>query len=270
MRNLAFCQKFALNRGRLSLLLRCIAENKATSNDAIADYMGVNKPVAEGFRGWLHKTSLGNSANKSYQLTPLGELVHTHDPQLHDIGTAWLLHYALVSEYQERAEVWYRCFNEFLQPSIRFKTADLARYIDRHLDDTPANISAVSKDAAMLVNCYTEAANLGNLGLLTRNTKDEIAVGSITPPDALLIGFILLDSWQRRLGTVDSVRLSALVNEPESIGRVFVADLPQVRGCIAHIERLNLVTFADTQFEPVTRRYFDDPLTLVQRYYEQR
>lgn len=269
MRTLRFNQGFALKRERLSAIIRCIAEGNATSNDAIASYMGVNKPVAEGFRGWLCKTGLGSGTDGRYTLSPCGTIIANHDPYLQHTDTLWILHYFLISQHQERAEIWYRCFNEFLLPGKKFTSAELAQYVRTCIENTPSNMQGIEKDTASLVNCYTQVENLGNLGILAKGIKENISTTDVSPPDPLIIAFILFDSWQRRFGAVDSVRLSMLVDEPESIGRTFVADYTRVRHYIGQLERIGLVTFSDTQFEPVTRRFFDEPLTLISRYYQQ-
>lgn len=269
MRTLRFSQGFALSRERLTRMLLCIAEGRATSESEIGSYMGVNKPVVEAFRGWLCKTGLGRFEKKCYSLTPLGEIVVAHDPNLQLLGTLWLLHYHLVSEHDERAEVWYHCFNGFLRPGQSFSSADLQMFVNQQIEETPSNRDGIARDIGTLTTSYVQLAYLGNLRLLVESGRGMYIVGDIAIPDPLIVAYVLFDSWHRRFGASDSVRLSTLVDEPESIGRVFVADNPQVRLYIEQLQRLGLVTFADTQHEPVTRRFFDDPLTVIKRYYQQ-
>jgi hypothetical protein len=267
MRELRFNQGFPLYRERLSGMLRCIAAGQATSDDAVGSFLGVNPYMVEGLRGWLCKTGLGTGTSKQYILTPFGTLVAEHDPDLQQAGTKWLLHYYLMSQHEERAEVWYRCFNEFLTPELSFSASTLQEHVLRSLEQTPKNKAGVESDTKELIKTYTNPAALGELGLLVRQGKSEIAVGSPQTPDALIAAYVLFDSWERCFGSIDTVRLGQLVSEPESIGRVFLANTSQVQALINTLQPLGLVTFADTQHQPVTRRFQDSPITLLERYF---
>lgn len=81
-KTLGFYQNFNLDLHRLSTALRCIQADPEMGQNALAQCMGVNQPVAEGFSAWLRHTGLATiqSNNKSkstlfYQLSPFGELV---------------------------------------------------------------------------------------------------------------------------------------------------------------------------------------------------
>ncbi|HEU4326452.1 MAG TPA: DUF4007 family protein [Roseiflexaceae bacterium] len=267
MRELRFNQGFPLYRERLSGMLRCIAAGQATSDESVGAFMGVNPYMVEGVRGWLCKTGLGRGTSKEYTLSPFGSIIAAHDPNLQRPATLWLLHYYLVSQHEERAEVWYRCFNEFLMPGQPFTAAALEDHVFRALEQTPGNKSGVANDTKELIKTYTNAAALGNLGLIVRQNKTEIVSGTPALPDPLITAYVLFDSWPRQFGSVDTVRLSQLVDTPESIGRVFLANNTQVRELIGGMQSMGLLTFADTQHEPVTRHFHDAPIALLERYY---
>lgn len=269
MRDLRFNQGFPLYRERLAGMLRCIADGQATSDEAVGSYMGVNPYMVEGIRGWLCKTGLGNGTSKNYTLSPFGALVAEHDPDLHQAGTQWFLHYYLVSQHEERAEVWFHCFNEFLNPNKVFSSNELQESILLSLDQTPKNKAGVTSDTKELIKTYTNPAALGDLRLLTRQGKSEFVVGRPNTPDPLIVAYVLFDVWERRFGSLDTVRLAQLISEPESIGRVFVASDSQVRSFISALQSLGMITFADTQHQPVTRRFRDTPFSLLERYYQQ-
>ena len=268
MRSLGFNQRFSLDKSLIKGFLHYATTGEPMSDAAVGAYLGINPYKVASVRGWFCKLGLGNGTSQRYDLTPFGSAAATYDPELVLPGTLWLLHYYLVSEHDERAEIWYRSFNEFISPYKTFSTSEMQLYIEQQLTDTPGNRDAIKKDSTALIHCYTDAQALGALGLLVKPTKMKVAVATPISPDPLIVAFVLFDSWQRRFGATDSVRLSRLVNEPESIGKVFVANGRGVRDMIGQIERLGCVTFADTQLEPVTRRFFDDPLTLAVRYYQ--
>jgi len=100
----SFHHKYALNRERLSRMLRCVAEEQATSNDAIGAFVSVNPYVVRSLRGWFRHTGLGDYHVGRYTLSPFGNLAAQYDALLEQPGTFWLMHYNRVSEQSLRAE----------------------------------------------------------------------------------------------------------------------------------------------------------------------
>jgi len=267
MRDLKFHQGFKLDRERLATLVRCIADNKIISKKAAATYMGVGEPAAEGCLGWLIKSGLGVSQKGAYELSPFGILVAKHDPELTYRGTLWLLHYYLVSEHEERAEVWFKTFNEFLNPGTRFKKSTLQIYIERALEETPNNKSAINKDCSELIKVYTTLAALGKLQLLCEVEKDTYEAGLTQLPDWQIFAYVLFDTWQRRFSHTDTLRVTQICQEPEMPGRVFTARPDQMVQALQSLQSLGLVNIVDSQHEPVTRRFRDEPYELIANYY---
>ena len=267
MRAIRFNQGFPLERSLLKGMLQCIAAGKATSDEAVGAYIGVNPYKVQGLRGWLCKLGIASGTSKEYRLSSFGAMAALHDPDLALPGTVWLLHYFLASEHEERSEVWYRCFNEFLYPGKRFAPAELEAYVERSLPENPANKAGVEKDAKELVKTYTQPDALGNLGLLTRQTDKQLVAGSHTLPEPLIVAYVLFDVWRRRYDGTNSLRLSQLVSEPETPGRIFLATPAQVREFVLRLQADGLLGYADTQHEPVTRKFQALPTVLLEQYY---
>lgn len=57
-KTMGFYQNFNLDLRRLSSALRCIQAEPEMSYIALAQCMGENQPVAEGFSAWLRHTGL--------------------------------------------------------------------------------------------------------------------------------------------------------------------------------------------------------------------
>lgn len=269
MRSFAFHQKFALNRERLARMVQCIADGAATSEDAVGAYMGVNPYMVEGFRGWLCKTGLGSASKHDYTLSPIGTLVAAHDPALERPGTLWLLHYHLASDHGERAEVWYRLFNEFATPGASFTRTELQTYIERVVANLPPNKTAVAKDVEEAVKCYTRPEALSDLHLLRKDGKEKYEAGIAQEPDPHIFAFMLFASWSRRFPGIDTLRLTQVCQEPELPGRILLARREQVLRWLSTLQAMGLVTVADTQQEPVSRRFQETPLFLLESYYHQ-
>jgi hypothetical protein len=267
MRDLAFHQKFKFDRERLSSLIRYLTEVDGGNKKAAALHMGVGEPVAEGFFGWLCKMGLGHSDRGGYILNELGLLIAKYDPELMHLGTLWLLHYYLVSQHDERAEVWYRCFNEFLNPGTGFTREELQTYVERSLENTPTNKGAIADDCKELIKCYTQNTALGKLQVTVEITKGTYEATLSQQPDPHIVGFVLFDSWQRRFPHHDTLRIGQVCQEPEMIGRVFVARRDQVIQTLHALQSMGWVNVAESQHEPVTRRFREAPIQLLEEYY---
>src|SRR5689334_2151530 len=134
-KTLGFYQNFNLDLHRLSSALRCIQADPDMSQNALAQCMGVNQPVAEGFSAWLRHTGLATNqsiskakSTLSYKLTPFGEIVSQYDPTLTDLGTQWVLHYYLATKHTDRSDAWHVLINEFLSSGSTFTSDQFQMY----------------------------------------------------------------------------------------------------------------------------------------------
>jgi hypothetical protein len=267
MRPIKFHQGFKLDRTRLAALLRHAVEQDVIVKKAAAAAMGVGEPAAEGCIGWLVKTGLGRSAGKGYTLTELGRLVAAHDSELNQLGTLWLLHYFLVTDHDERAEVWYRAFNEFLRPAEPFTREALQTFTERSLERSPTNKSGISDDTNFFVKTYSEPVGLAKLDVMRAEAKGAYEVGLSTSPPQPIFAFALFDAWQRRFPHADTLRVTQICEEPELPGKVFAARRDQVFQQLQALQSLGMLTIVDSQHEPVTRRFRDAPAALLASYF---
>lgn len=267
MRTFAFHQKFSLHRERLSLMLRCIADGAATSEDAVASYMGVNPYMVEGFRGWLCKTGLGNATKSDYHLSPVGHLLAQHDPTLERDESLWLMHYALANSDGERAEVWYRFINEIAAVGTQFTRATVQTYVERSVEELPKNTKAIQHDAQEMIKSYTRTEGLAGLGFVQQESKTDYRIIPPQEPQPIVVAYVLLDSWMRRYPHIDTLRLSQVCVEPEMPGKIFLAPREHLIQALRHVQALGLIALADTQHEPVTRRFREPPIRLLTDYF---
>ncbi|NCC32355.1 MAG: DUF4007 family protein [Chloroflexia bacterium] len=267
MRSIKFHQRFKPDRARLAAVMRCMAEHQVVSKKMVATYIGAGEPAAEGSIGWLFKTGLGETKQKGYGLTQLGALIAAHDPELAQQGTLWLMHYYLVTDQNERAEVWYRAFNEFLSPGMRFLRASLQTYVERSLESSPTNKSGVDDDCQQFVKGYVDPAALGKLDLIREVEPQTYEVSLNRLPECHIFAFALFNAWERRFPHTDTLRISQICEEAELPGRVFAAQRDQIVALLQMLQSLGLVTIIDSQHEPVTRRYRDEPIQLLKTFY---
>jgi len=278
VRQIAFYRQFSFDVSRLSKCLKCIIDRPSAGDQYIGVELGVNPYLITGLRGWLRKIGAlhGKSQtkqNKSHIISPVWKIIHQYDPYWSDPGTLWIAHYFLCIDYIERAEAWHRCFNEILSPGMLVTSSDITDRLVQYIETIDTNMRGIKRDAQELLTMYTRPQALGALGLLSGSgsgaQRQYTAHASAGPPD-LIAAYMLFDRWQRRADGEGSVRLSALGRDPEWVGRICLMPPGAIRALIDRLERRGLVAFADTQYEPVTRRYTGDPAELVQRHYAER
>jgi hypothetical protein len=275
-KTLGFYQNFGLDLHRLSAALECVQKTPTINYIDFGKYMGMNKPVAESYSAWLRHTGLVIAHSKgvpgrslTYQLTPFGEMVIKYDPKLTDLGTQWVLHYYLAAKHEEISEAWRVLINHFVSPGLSFTLNQFQAYFSGLIGNEATNKKALEKDPDTAIGTYIRTQALGKLGIL-RKTSGTYAVGRPILPDALVVGYILFDQWQRKSPDIATWRFSQICQDPENVGRIFLAQPAQVKQMLANLAGRGYVTFAETQHEPVNRLYQGPVAQLMERYYCQR
>ena len=273
-KTIGFYQNFNLDLKRLSAALQCVEVQPELGHDALAQCMGVNRPVAEGFSAWLRHTGLATFASskqrqKAYELTHTGKLAFKYDPNLTDLGTQWILHYYLSTKHTECSQAWLVLINEFLSPGLSFTNEQFTSYFASVVGDEVKNRSALKKDPSTAISTYIRPQGFSKLGILVKE-KTTINVASPNFPQILVVGYMLFDWWQRHYNQTNTLSFPQLCKEEGSMGHICEASEPQVRQFISELTGLGCLSFSETQHEPVNRLYLEPPHLLLERYYSQR
>jgi hypothetical protein len=274
-KTIGFYQNFNLDLKRLSTALQCVQAQSEQGHDALAQCMGVNRPVAEGFSAWLRHTGLATlhsgeqrQRTLTYELTSFGQLASKYDPTLTDLGTQWVLHYYLSTKHTECSEAWRILINEFLSPGLTFTPEQFSSYFASVMGEVN-NRSALSKDPSCALSTYIRPQGLSKLGILIKQ-KTTLSVGSPNWPHILVVGYLLCDWWHRHYNHTNTLRFVQLCKEEGSLGHLCQADDRQIRQFVGELAGLGYLSFSETQHEPVNRLYIDSPQTLLERYYKQQ
>ena len=274
-KTVGFYQNFNLTLQRLSSALRCVQTNPKSSHVDLADCMGVNQPVAEGFSAWLRHAGLttagsdGDLNSLAYDLTPFGALVSQYDPELSDLGTLWVLHYYLATKHAECSDAWNIFINQFLSPGQTFVGDQFQSYFTNIIGQDVKNRSALEKDPKSVLYTYTQPSSLGRLGILN---KVKTIYKSQYPnlPHTLVIGYMLFDFWHQSYAQTNTLRLTQLFQEEGCLGRLCQVDIRHVKQFVVDLTTLGYLSFSETQHEPVIRLYDQPPHILLEKYYKER
>lgn len=273
-KTIGFYQNFNLDLKRLSTALQCVESQPELGHDALAQCMGVNRPVAEGFSAWLRHTGLVTKGEqrqraRSYELTPFGKLAFKYDPNLTDLGTQWLLHYYLSTKHTECSQAWRVLINEFLSPGLTFTVEQFTSYFSSVMGDEVTNRSALKKDPSTAISTYVRPQGFSKLAILVKE-KTSITVGSPNVPHILVVGYMLFDWWWRHYNQTNTLSFSLLCKEEGSLGHICLASQQQVRLFVSELTGFGYLSFSETQHEPVNRLYLEPPYVLLEHYYSQQ
>jgi len=164
-----FHGNFALNRSRMTGVLKSALSNPNLKDKDLAKPFGYGAPFGQLYRSWLHKTGI-TKMGLPMELTPLGEVVIDRDPKMESLVTQWLLHNELVTD-PERAEAWHYFALDFLPKHSQFTKEELIDGLTEklrwHSEMHFGPGSKLNKQIALkIIQVYTENSGLGQLGLI--------------------------------------------------------------------------------------------------------
>ena len=162
----------------MSGVLAALISRPGASPAEVASNFGYGAPFTGKYKSWLQKTSL--LAGK--KLTPYGEVIVKHDPQLNSIVSQWFMHHQLIKNPTD-AEAWYFFIQEFLPANPVFTREKLETDLGMKL--MSHSVKHFSKGRPMnrviskkLIDCYLLEEALGGLGMLKQSKEKEFTVQS--------------------------------------------------------------------------------------------
>lgn len=232
----------------------------------------VGKLKVGAARAWAESAGIILKKKNEFSLSPLGQLIARHDPDLEEDGIWWLIHYHLA---RSGSPAWFYAFyfNQF--GLDEFSREQFEIQVRAYWDDThekPMTDSVFHKLIFSPFKQVFEGTRLGDEFGFWQTNEDgnywRTAFGTIAVPKAIL-AYALVD-W-RKQNDRQSVHLEKLL-EPGGIGRIFrlerdtldtlLVDIGEVyqkqAGWISHTAGLNSVSITDIP-----------PLALVSAYYHE-
>ncbi len=169
-----FHGNFGLNRPYMAGILKHAQADSSAKDADLAKPFGYGAPMVAKYRSWLHKTGLTESG-RPLSLTPAGEVVWEKDPNLESLTTQWFMHWEL-TQHPTRAEAWHFFIHEFLPKHASFIREDLLEglseklraHSEKHFGTGSMLIKVIARK---LIDCYTDDAALGSLGIIRADGK---------------------------------------------------------------------------------------------------
>ena len=221
------------------------------------DSLGIGANMVKALRYWLQATKLTEeprSGQRNQTLTELGKIIYECDPYFEEMGTLWLIHYVLASNFEE-ATAWYIFYNAF--DMIEFSEDDFEKCVKKYLsiNEPDADIPsprAISDDFKCIINTYYSKRNalngsskvspednltcpLTELGLVSAVTirRNERIYRKNMPKADTIPELIVLAAILQQYGDTQEIRISALQKDA---------------GCICNVFCLNTITLYDVLY----------------------
>lgn len=286
---------FFIRKGWISKGMRYVDKSNGevfiSKDDNPMDVLGIGANMVKALRYWLQAigiTQEPNSGKRIQSFTEFGKLVFEHDKYIEELGTLYLLHYKLVTNFN-MATSWYFFFNEFTLSD--FTKDDFATQIGNYIriKDETASVAArsIDDDFSCIINTYVpryktspgkvSAENnidcpFGELGLIDILKKDRnnlVYKKSIPSASSFNPWVILAVIFDRANGRTE-ISLNELLTSEGNIGRVFNLDSITMLDLLHSAERtgelkiirtagLDVITLSNTySFEECVDRYYHD------------
>ena len=158
----------------------------------------------------------------STKLTPLGEHVLTHDPDLHLPETLWLMHYHLSAPHGPGPRFWHELVLRLPELGDGFGREAVVAQIAETTKAEGADLKerGVVSTATVFLGSYTKSDALGPLGIL-QESENGYTFDFPEPPSAGVVGYCLSHYWQGQLGVQQTCSLDTL-SEPGNFANVML------------------------------------------------
>lgn len=263
-------------------------------NGKATDTLGIGSNMVKSLRYWLQAvglTSEPNSGKRFQNFTELGEVIYENDPYIEEMGTLWLLHYKLATNFDE-ATAFYYFFNEF--NITEFTRDDFVLQLNAFVRMNDADVSerSLEDDFNCIINTYVPRVKsnpekvhpesnvdcpLGELGLIdiaNKNYKDgqgkkQVLYKKSTPKKDTLHPMIVLAVILDNANGEKEIKISTIQNDKNNAGKVFNLDIINLITLLNKIELLGYIKVIRTAGLDVVRIENEmDFLDCVREYYK--
>ncbi len=242
---LTFHETFSLNLPAVSKILNLSLTNEGRiDSKIIASQTSLGPNYVKSMPRYARATGLMEMG--SFQLTPLGETVCLHDPNLVNPTTLWIMHYHLSAPNGPGPVFWSNLITNYLVFGKEVSRSEVADEISRFRmsQDSKADIKLrTAQDAAtVLLGTYTKSDALGQLGLIiaTSGRDGYLQVSESQSPPYRAAALALADHWEKHFGEQQTVSLSELAKD-DGFARLMWMNYQQFDEILMDLKHKNIV-----------------------------
>jgi hypothetical protein len=193
---ISFHETLPLRRANIAQVLTLSQTQKLTpTNITSATSLGTNEVKATP--RFMQATGLLDNNT----LTPFGNAVLAHDPNLDSPTTLWLLHYHLVAPHHTAPAYWRHLVLNSLRLGVTITSENLAQDIgafQRSIDSKEFAEGTLRSSASVFLSAYSQESALGGLGILQKiqDNTNSYVMGTLTEVPWRAVAYALADFWE--------------------------------------------------------------------------
>ncbi|MFC6593234.1 DUF4007 family protein [Deinococcus lacus] len=218
-----FHESFALSRPGISAALRQTSEADSVKDliERLYELENLGKNWAKAVPAYARGCGLIEFG--STDLTPLGEHMLAHDPDLHLPDTLWLMHYHLSAPHGPGPRFWHELVLRLPELGAEFGREAVIEQITQTTKAEGADLKerGLATTATVFLGSYTKSDALGPLGILQEGEDTGYTSDFPDPPSAGVVGYALSHYWQAQMPGQQTVSLDTL-SEPGGFASVML------------------------------------------------
>lgn len=278
-----FIRKGWLNKGMRNVLKDPYIFMGVNGNPS--DILGIGTNMVKSLRYWLQVVGLTSEkmvGKKLQEFTDVGKIIYENDSYTEELGTLALIHYFLATN-KENATSWYFFFNIF--KNVEFNKDDFIIQLKNYIKANGEEVSdrALDDDYNCILNTYIPKIKLsagkenpesnidcplGELNLLEVVNKKEKIYKKAMITFENLNPFIALAIILKEYPEKKEIKISSLLTEERSIGKVFNLDMETLIKILYSLERMGYIKVVRTAGLDIIRIEKDiDYLIAIKEYY---
>lgn len=220
------------------------------------DILGIGNNMVKALRYWLQAFNLTEeprSGRRTQSFTDFGRIVFARDRYIEEVGTLYLLHYALAKNMKD-ATAWYFFFNEFNRSEFTKEdfVLELQNYVAMTEPASQAKTRSYEDDFSCIINTYVSRSKLssekispennidcplGELGLIDILNKEKRIYKKSLPAVSSFNPWVVLAVVVDQAKGRTELSLNELLTEKLNIGRVFNLDSISMIDILRKIEK---------------------------------
>jgi len=242
---LSFHESFALSIPSVRAILRLSHDNEGRiTPETIRDQTHLGPNYVKSMPQYARASGLIEMVG--YRLTPLGEVVCLHDPNLENPTTLWAMHYHLSAPQGPGPTFWSHLVTKALNLGDEVSVEEVAEQIWRFQATQTGNVAykqrTVRTTATVFLGTYTKSDGLGPLGLMrmVSGRHGYVRLSEWQSPPVGVVAFALADYWATYFGDQVTVSLSELAKD-DGFARLMWMNYRQLDEVLMALKRENIV-----------------------------
>jgi len=232
---LAIRNRFRLDLTLVYKFLGFVPDEGVSAAQIREQFPELGSEKVRGVREWADDLGLTYHVGRTVFLSPLGKAASSTKNSPLESKVHEIMYYKLATSRD--LQVFQVLVNDYL--------FDIARTFDQSFDlkeagrrvvslvETKADPKHIRGEVSTAINALTSEKGVDRLGVLVLIAQDRYKVNSYRP-DWRTAAYILYDSWPEN---VSRVKISEVVNRPNSLGRIFFLTEPQVMVLLSKLEQ---------------------------------